>query len=78
MLVLSEVSGWVLSHSARAVTVGVDSDLVPAGGFICTAMDLAMVASTERDGELVADPAAQCSGLRKGQMMGIRRASAAD
>jgi hypothetical protein len=39
---------------------GIDTSLVPPGGFIPRAMDLAMVTAAERNRELVAHFAADC------------------
>jgi hypothetical protein len=50
----------------------------PPNGFVATAVDVAMVPAAERDGELVADLAAERSGLGKSQMVGVRRPSAAN
>jgi hypothetical protein len=41
-------------------------------------MNLAMMASAERDYPLVADLSSKCAVLRKAQMMGIGRCAAAD
>ena len=41
-------------------------------------MDFAVVAATERNGELVADLAAKRSVLGEAQMMGVRRLAATD
>jgi len=48
--ILSEVagSGWVSSHSARAMTVGSIPAFFHRTGFIATAMDLAMMAAAQR------------------------------
>ena len=50
----------------------IDADFPPPCGFIATAVNFAMVSATQRNGELIADLAPECSGLRKSQMMGIR------
>ena len=52
---------------------GIYSDLPPPRGFITESVHLAMVPSTQGDGELVADLAAERPALRKAQVMGIRR-----
>ena len=79
MRILSGVvgSGCVSSHSARAGTVG-SMPASPPCGFIAAVVNLAMMASTQRDRELVADFAAESAALGKAQMMGIRGLSAAD
>ena len=43
----------------------------PPRGFIAAAMHLAMVPSTQRHSELIADLAAECPALRKSQVVGI-------
>ena len=48
--------------------------LPPPRGFIAAAMDLAMVPSTQGDGELIADLASESPGLGEAQMMRVRRA----
>ncbi len=52
--------------------------LFPPSGLIATAMYLAMMAATQRDGEFIAHLAAERPGLRKSKVMGIRRPTAAD
>jgi len=52
--------------------------LFPPRGFIAAAMDFAMMAPTKRDSKLIADLAAKRRGLRKAQMVGVRRTAAAD
>jgi len=42
---------------------GIDTALSPPSGFIATAMDFRMTAAAERDGELIADLAAECGGV---------------
>ena len=56
----------------------IDPGHLPPCGFIAMAVNLAMVSSAQRDGELVADLAAERPALREAQMMGIRRLPAAD
>ena len=56
----------------------IDSDFPPPCGFIAATVDLAMVSAAERDGELIADLAAECPALGEAQMVGIRRDAAAD
>jgi hypothetical protein len=50
----------------------IDSHLQPPHRFVAAAMNLAMVSSTQRYGEFVADLAAECWALRKPQVVGIR------
>src|SRR6516164_7626503 len=57
---------------------GIDSLLVPPGAFIATVMELAMVQPADGKGELVADLASHRPLLGKFEVMGIRRAPAAD
>jgi len=47
------------------------ASLPPPCGFIATAMDLAMVSSTQWDDELIADLASERPVLSEAQMMGI-------
>ena len=49
----------------------INSYLPPPSGFVATAMHLAMVSSTQGDGELIADLSAECPALREAQVMGI-------
>ena len=51
---------------------GIKPDFLPPRGFITAAMHLAMVPSTQGDGELIADLATKRPALRKAQVMGIR------
>jgi hypothetical protein len=44
----------------------------PPSSFVATAMHLAMMASAQWDGELIADFAPHCPALRKAQMVGVR------
>jgi hypothetical protein len=50
----------------------------PPRGFIATAVEFAMVSSTQRHRELIADLATECPGLGEAQMMRVRRAATAD
>jgi hypothetical protein len=52
---------------------GIYSDLPPPRGFIAKTVYLAMVPSTQGDGKLIADLAAERPALCKAQVMGIRR-----
>ena len=56
----------------------VDSSLVPPRRFIAMTMQLAVMATAERHGELVADLAAERPALGKAQVMGVGRFTAAD
>ena len=78
--VLSAVaaSGCVVQPERSGIEAGIDAGLVPPRGFIAAAMDLAVVSSAQRYGELVADLAAECLKLRKPKMMGVRGLTAAD
>ena len=51
----------------------IDLDLIPPRGLVGVAMKLAVMDPTNRDGELVADPAPERASLGKAEMMGIRR-----
>jgi hypothetical protein len=44
---------------------GIDIQILPPRFFIAVPMDLAMMSSAQRHGELVADLAAECSALSK-------------
>jgi hypothetical protein len=68
----------VARQSAWAVTRWVNASIFPPGGFITTAMGLAMMAAAQRHGELIADLATECALLREAQMMGICRPSPAN
>ncbi len=57
---------------------GFHSDVSPPGRFIATMMDLAMVSSTQGDGELIAHLAAVCTDLRNSEVVGIRWLSPAN
>jgi hypothetical protein len=57
--------------------VGSIPAFAPPGGFIAAAVDLAVVAAAQRDSELVADLAAECSALCKAQVVWIRGLPAA-
>ena len=57
---------------------GIDFQIFPPDHFIAGLMQLPMMATAERYGELVADFEAECPRLRKPQMMRIGRLSAAD
>jgi hypothetical protein len=56
----------------------INAHLFPPRHFIATAVDLAMMATTQGDRELIADFAAERPRLRKSQMMSVCRAAAAD
>ena len=56
----------------------IDTELAPPSSLVPAAVYLAMMAAAERDGELVADLAAERRCLRKAQMMGIGGPAAAD
>ena len=49
----------------------INAELFPPGGFIAVAMHLAMMAATERNGELVTDLAAQRAALGEAQMVSV-------
>ena len=50
----------------------------PPCGFVAAAVDLAMMPAAQRDGELIADLAAERPALGKSQVMGVRGLSAAN
>ena len=56
----------------------IDTGLFPPRGFIATAMDLAVVATAQRHGELIAHFSPERAVLREPQMMGIGGPAAAD
>jgi hypothetical protein len=56
----------------------IDSDPGPPGRLIATVMEFAMMPAAQRNGELVADLAAERPALSEAQMMGVRRASPTD
>ena len=55
----------------------VDVKVLPPGDFVAALMELAVMAATQWDGELVADFEAQGSRLGKPQMVGIARLASA-
>ena len=57
---------------------GVDAEMAPPGRFIAAAVHFAMMAAAQRHGKLVADPAPERARLHEAQVVGIRRAAAAD
>jgi hypothetical protein len=56
----------------------IDTGLLPPGGFIAAAMDLAVMSPAKRNRKLIADLAAKRRRLRKSQMVSISRSSAAN
>jgi hypothetical protein len=56
----------------------VDACCGPPAGFVAGAVQLAMMSTAERYGELVADFEPERSGLRKPQVMRVGRLAAAD
>ena len=51
---------------------GIDPGILPPCGFVAAAVDLAMMAAAQRDGELIADLASERAVLREPKMMRIR------
>jgi hypothetical protein len=49
----------------------INTNLPPPRSLIAVLVNLAMVSSTQRHGELIADLSAECPALRKAQVMGI-------
>ena len=56
----------------------IKAGFLPPRRFIAIAMNLAMVSSTQRHGELIADLARHCPALGKAQVMRIRRLTTAN
>jgi hypothetical protein len=56
----------------------IDPGFAPPRRFITAAVNLAMVTSTQWNGELVADLAPKCPALRESEMMGVCRQAAAN
>ena len=56
----------------------IDCGLPPPLGFITMTMELAMMAPTERNGELITDLAPERPALRKAQVMSVRWLTAAN
>jgi hypothetical protein len=56
----------------------IDTHPIPPNSFIATAVDLAMMAATQRNRKLIANFAAKRLWLRKPQMMSVCRAATAD
>jgi len=50
----------------------IDAGYIPPFGFVAGAMDLSMVPPAKRDRELITNLAAECPGLCKAEVMGIR------
>jgi len=55
----------------------INSGVSPPCGFVAASVNLAMVSSTQGDGELIAHPAAECTNLRNSEV-GIRWLSPAN
>jgi hypothetical protein len=60
MLPISESNGY-----------RIDIELSPPCAFVTLAMKLTMMQATQRDGELVRNPAAECSRLRIANMVSL-------
>jgi hypothetical protein len=74
--VLLEQSLRVRFKPQRTCRAGrIDGELVPPSGFVPVAMQFAMMSSAQRDGELIANLAAECSILCEAQMVGIAAAA---
>ena len=56
----------------------IDLQILPPGHFIARLMELPMVTTAERHGELITDFETKRSGLSKAQVMWIRRLTAAE
>jgi hypothetical protein len=56
----------------------VNAGLFPPFGFIASAVDFSMMAATQWNCVLIANFAAECTRLRKPQMMGVRWPATAD
>ena len=56
-------------HASRGCSI--NTGLVPPRGFVAAAMHLAMMTTTERDRELIANFSAQSRGLCKTEMMRV-------
>ncbi len=56
----------------------INSGIPPPCDFIAAAVNLAMVPSTQWDGEFIADLAPECRGLRKSEVVGIGGLSTAN
>src|ERR1700723_3666629 len=56
----------------------INSGIAPLRGFIAVAVEFAMIAAAERDGELVADLSAKCPALGEAQVVGVAGLPAAD
>jgi hypothetical protein len=56
----------------------INASIFPPCGFVATAMGLAMMAPTQRHGELIADLAAERAVLREAQVMGVCGPAAAN
>ena len=56
----------------------IEPEFLPPSSFITVTVELAMMSPAERDRELVADLAPECTRLREAQMVWIGRPAAAD
>jgi hypothetical protein len=56
----------------------INTSLLPPCCFIAVAMDFAMMPTTQRHGEFIADLASECPALREPQVVGIARLSTAN
>jgi hypothetical protein len=56
----------------------INSGVSPPCGFVAASMNLAMVSSTQGDGELIAHLTAECTDLRNSEVVGIRWLSPAN
>ena len=56
----------------------INSGVSPPCGFVAASVNLAMVSSTQGDGELIAHLAAVCTDLRNSEVVGIRWLSPAN
>ena len=61
----------LVSQSSLAISSGENLQVGPPGDFVAVAVQLDVVFAAYRNGKFVADLAAQRSGLRKFQVMGI-------
>ena len=66
------------SQSARTVANRIPFRRFATGGFVAAMVDLAMVSSTQGDGELIAHLAAECTDLRNSEVVSIRWLSPAN
>ena len=73
---MSWQQGMCCEPQRASGVVRINANPFPPSRFITTVMNFAVMPAAQRNGELIADFAAECGALRKAQMMGIGRVPA--